>query len=148
MAVPNTNTFTLANVCDEIGLTGGNRTLSNCFSSAVSGGFDPTYGAITDDDLLAFRNYSHSTPVTITPSAINVGSGSGSHIITVTTTETWTAAVTLGAAFISFIGSSSGSGNGSFTISLLANGSGIPRFGQITVSTPSSSDTTSVTQGA
>lgn len=60
MPVPNTNTFSLADVCNEIGLTGSNRTLANCFASAVSGGFDPAYQG-SKDRLSNFRNYSHNT---------------------------------------------------------------------------------------
>ena len=56
MSVPNTTTFTLLDVCVEIGLTGSNRNLSQCFTSAVSAQFDPAYSG-SKDNLLNFRNY-------------------------------------------------------------------------------------------
>ncbi|QLG46061.1 hypothetical protein [Costertonia aggregata] len=59
MAVPNTTTFSLLDVCNEIGLTGSNRTLSNCFGSAIDSGFDNAHRG-SKDRLLNFRNYQHS----------------------------------------------------------------------------------------
>lgn len=62
MAVPDTNTFTLANVCDELGLIGANRNLVQCFASADSGAFDPAYAG-SKDRLSNFRNYGAGVPV-------------------------------------------------------------------------------------
>ena len=54
MAVPNTTTFTLQDVVDEINPT--TDDLVDCFADADSAKFDPTYSS-TKDELLHFRNY-------------------------------------------------------------------------------------------
>jgi len=56
MPIPNNTSFTLVNVCDELGLIGGSRTLNNCFSSANPIQFDPAYAG-SKTSLLNFRNY-------------------------------------------------------------------------------------------
>jgi hypothetical protein len=55
MAVPNTNTFTLTNVIDDLNLPS-NSSLLDCFNNAVPQHFDPTYEG-SKDRLLNFRNY-------------------------------------------------------------------------------------------
>lgn len=55
MSIPNTNTFTLSEVCGYFGLMGASRSLVNCFTSASSG-YDPLYEG-NRDSLLNFRNY-------------------------------------------------------------------------------------------
>lgn len=54
--VPDTNTFTLQDVCDEIGVA--NCTLQNCFDNANAAGFDVSYEG-DKDSLTNFRNYNH-----------------------------------------------------------------------------------------
>jgi hypothetical protein len=49
MGVPNTTTFTLANVCDDLGLIGVTRNLVQCFSK---------------NNLLNFRNYGNVVATT------------------------------------------------------------------------------------
>ena len=64
MGVPNTETFSLQDVANEIGLTGSNMNLPNCFSNAIDGGFDSNYhndNYAPDNSLLRFRNYQHVT---------------------------------------------------------------------------------------
>jgi hypothetical protein len=63
MPVPNTTTFTLANVCDELGLLGVTRNLVQCFSSADAGSFDPLYEG-AKNNLLNFRNYGNVVATT------------------------------------------------------------------------------------
>ncbi|MFA8451761.1 MAG: hypothetical protein ACEPOW_13790 [Bacteroidales bacterium] len=66
MAVPDTETFTLQNVADEIG--GGLISLQSCFDNANSGGFDPTYNQDSyapANSMLRFRNYTHVIPANI-----------------------------------------------------------------------------------
>lgn len=63
MAVPNTNTFTLSDVCDEIGLTGVNRNLVKCFEMANPDSFTNEYVG-NKDRLSNFRNYTH-TPLIV-----------------------------------------------------------------------------------
>ena len=55
MAVPNTDTFSLQNVKDNI--TGGPTSLASCFSSAASRGFVSAYAG-SKDRLSNFRGYS------------------------------------------------------------------------------------------
>lgn len=54
MAVPNTNTFSLQDVIDELPKSPNN--LITCFSDAVESFFDPTYKG-SKDRLSNFRNY-------------------------------------------------------------------------------------------
>ncbi len=59
MAVPNTTTFTLDDVLQELGLGDGDS-LQDCFDDATSGSFDTNYNPNsdgTDNNLLNFRNY-------------------------------------------------------------------------------------------
>jgi len=58
MAVPDTNTFSLQDVVDEINPL--NNTLSSCFIYASSYGFDSSYEG-SKDRLSNFRNYSHES---------------------------------------------------------------------------------------
>jgi len=54
MAVPNTTTFTLQNVEDEVNPT--TDDLVDCFADAVASKFDPNYEG-SKNQLLNFRNY-------------------------------------------------------------------------------------------
>lgn len=54
MAIPDTNTFSLQDVVNEIVPT--TNDLIDCFADAVPGNFDPTYSGNTNE-LLNFRNY-------------------------------------------------------------------------------------------
>lgn len=54
MGVPNTNTFTLQDVVDEINPT--TDDLAQCFTNAIAYKFDPLYEG-NKDNLLNFRNY-------------------------------------------------------------------------------------------
>ncbi len=59
MAVPNTNTFSLQDVVDEINPT--TDDLVDCFADAVASKFDPAYSG-SKDNLLNFRNYDNTPP--------------------------------------------------------------------------------------
>lgn len=56
MAVPDTNTFSLQDVVDEI--PSAQSSLVDCFSDAISTSFDPSYSG-SKDRLSNFRNYDH-----------------------------------------------------------------------------------------
>ncbi len=57
MAVPNTDDFTLQDVTTEIfGDIAAGRSLTTCFTNAISGGFDSLYSG-SKDRLSNFRNY-------------------------------------------------------------------------------------------
>ena len=59
MGVPNTDTFTLDDVLQELGLGDGDS-LQDCFDDATSSSFDTNYNPNsdgTDNNLLNFRNY-------------------------------------------------------------------------------------------
>jgi uncharacterized protein (TIGR02145 family) len=58
MAVPDTDTFSLQDVVDEINPT--TDDLQDCFNDAIAGNFDPTYEG-AKDRLLNFRNYGANT---------------------------------------------------------------------------------------
>lgn len=55
MAVPNTTTFSLQDVINELGITS-NKSLSNCFTLAIDGLFDSSYKQ-SKTELDDFRNY-------------------------------------------------------------------------------------------
>ena len=62
MAIPNTPTgWGLEDVRAELGL-GPTSLLSNCFSAASPGSFDPAYEG-SKNSLLNFRNYGAGVPV-------------------------------------------------------------------------------------
>lgn len=136
MPVPNTNTFSLSDVTTEIGL-GSTATLGDCFNNATGAGFDATYGSITDNNMLAFRNYNHSTvrTLSISPSSQSVGASSGSFDLTITSTESWTISDTSG-GYLSY---SPISGTGDTVVTVSYTSSGSPRSATITVSTTSGS---------
>ena len=56
MAVPNTNTFSLEDVADELGLSDGDG-LIECIEDADSASFDSSYYTSPATSLLEFRNY-------------------------------------------------------------------------------------------
>lgn len=95
-----TGTISLNQVETEIGLSG-TTSLLDCFASAKAAGFNPTYGTVLDDNLLAFRGYDHSP--TIYTENLNYQSGfsglcpSGGSAQTRYTTgsSTWSAATGL-----------------------------------------------------
>jgi len=69
MAVPNTTTFSLQDVVDEINPT--TDDLVDCVSDATSGSYDGSYYSSPATSLLEFRNYAGSTVLTIAVSGDN-----------------------------------------------------------------------------
>lgn len=138
MPVPNTNTFSLQDVCDAI--AGAQDDLVECFAEATAGAFDPTYGSITDNDMLAFRNYDEggAAPfLTISPASFGAPASAGSFPLSISSNQSW--AYSDDAVWLS--GSpTSGTGNGTVTVSYTANG-GITRYGVITITTTTGSPT-------
>ena len=55
MAVPDTNTFSLQDVVDEINPT--TDDLQDCINDAIEGNYDPNYYTAPATSLLEFRNY-------------------------------------------------------------------------------------------
>ena len=62
MAVPDTNTFSLQDVVDEINPT--TDDLQDCINDANSASYDPTYYTAPATSLLEFRNYGAVTLTT------------------------------------------------------------------------------------
>jgi hypothetical protein len=143
MAVPNTTTFSLQDVVDELGGLPRPDDLIACFAAATSGGFDPSYEG-SKNNLLNFRNYtSIVASVVITPATKNSFGNGDSFLVTVTANVAWTVSDN-----VSWITSSpiSGTGNGSFTVTVGSYLSGADRTGTVTVSGSGASDTCIVTQ--
>ncbi len=63
MAVPDTTTFSLQDVVDEINPT--TDDLVDCVSDATSGDYDTTYYSSPATSLLEFRNYGNSAQLTL-----------------------------------------------------------------------------------
>lgn len=61
MAVPNTDTFSLQDVVDEINPTTGS--LDDCFVDAIASSFNSTYSG-SKNSLLNFRNYGNTETLT------------------------------------------------------------------------------------
>lgn len=118
MAVPNTTTFTLANVCDELSLTGANRNLVQCFDSAVSGNFDATYSG-AKNSLLNFRNYG-AVVFTASPLNITLGASTGGRLITITASGSWSLTSSVGLTGWVNVNPTSGTGNNTITVSYTA----------------------------
>lgn len=132
MAVPNTTTFSLNDVRNELGL-GSTASLSACFNAAVDAQFDSAYKGIKDR-LSNFRNYG-ATPfvpaLTINPSIRAIGPGPDNFSILVTSNTSWS--VSDNAAWVTF-SPSTGSNNGSVSVSHLAN-TGNERYATVTIVT-------------
>lgn len=64
MAVPNTNTFTMKDVCNEIGVSYPGTSLNELFALANDSGFDSLYKG-NKDGLYNFRNYQHILPTVL-----------------------------------------------------------------------------------
>lgn len=131
MAVPDTNTFTLANVCDDLSLVGANRNLVQAFAVADPAKFDPAYEG-SKNSLLNFRNYGAIAPVLeIAPTLANRTSAAGLFDITVTSNIAWLASESVSWLSLS---PSGGSGNGTITVTVSENTTITPRSADITVS--------------
>ena len=70
MGVPNTSTFSLQDVVNEVNPT--TDDLVDCFADAIASSFDSTYSG-SKDQLLNFRNYGNSTPVVSLTTTENQG---------------------------------------------------------------------------
>lgn len=80
-SVPNTTTFNLQQVATAVFGSAGTHTLSECFSSANAGYFDPTYnqnGYAPANSMLRFRNYNIANG---TPTAPIVTTGTATNLI-------------------------------------------------------------------
>ena len=72
MAVPNTNTFSLQDVVDEINPT--TDDLQDCINDAIEGSYDPTYYTAPATSLLEFRNYGAVTGNLLSVTTTSAGS--------------------------------------------------------------------------
>lgn len=118
MAVPNTTTFTLVNVCDELSLTGSNRNLVQCFASAISGNFDPAYSG-AKNNLLNFRNYGASGTISLSQSSINLGFSNTPVLVGVTASAAWTTVITGSSGFFTISATSGSSGFSSISFTYI-----------------------------
>lgn len=68
MAVPNTDDFSLQDVCDEMNNNGESdiNTLSECFGASNDSGFNTTYKG-SKDRLSNFRDYNHAPALSYIP---------------------------------------------------------------------------------
>ena len=66
MPVPNTNTFTLQDVVDEI--TPSANSLNQCVIESIEGKFDINYGGYPADSLYHFRNYGNYRTIQLSAS--------------------------------------------------------------------------------
>ena len=118
--VPNTATFSLQDVVNVVGGT----SLSAAFTNALDAKFDPTYKG-SKNNLLNFRNYDTARGTTYTLS-ISPTSHAGAESFTVTVTATagnvWNATSGSYGAWIHITSGSSGTGNGSFNVTVDAGG--------------------------
>jgi len=71
MAVPDTNTFSLQDVVDEINPT--TDDLQDCINDAIEGNYDPTYYTAPATSLLEFRNYGAATGNLLSVTTTSVG---------------------------------------------------------------------------
>lgn len=130
MAVPNTTTFTLQNVVDNV--AGAASDLSSCFTNSNSPDFNATYGNNTPpNNMLEFRDYNEGGfSLTLDDNGINTSSSAGNVNVTVTSNTTWT--VSSNAGWLTFSGNAN-TGNDTFNVAWTANASGVTRTGTITV---------------
>lgn len=142
MAVPNNTTFSLQDVCDSV--AGAQDDLAECFAEANASNFNGSYSG-SKNSLLNFRDYDESSAETLSISPTNYtetsGNG-GSFTLTITSNTAWT--ISDNATWVT-IGSPSGSGNASRTVSIGTN-LGSFRSATITVTTGDVTRTCSVAQ--
>jgi hypothetical protein len=145
MPVPNLPNFSLQTVINEI--AGTQTSLAGCFVDADPGGFDPAYSG-AKDRLSNFRNYNdNSATLTISPTTRTSTSLGETFVITVTTTGSPAWTVTDNQLWIS-TSPSSGTGNGSFNVTVQSNSSGFTRFGSVSVFWSGATRSCSITQTA
>ena len=147
MSVPNTTTFSLQDVVNEI--VPETNDLVNCFDNAFESSFDPLYKG-NKDNLLNFRNYRSPYIVLSYDSLTFDGLGDPciSGTINVTSNTTWTA--TSSKTFIT-LDPTSGSGNDVIDITCSSNPNPAIRTAVITVKNVSLyavEDTCNVSQSA
>jgi len=156
--VPDTNTFSLTDVANEIENNGGQVVLSlqEAFDQADPDGFaddpnDPgaTYFDTYGYSLLAFRNYQHPasvTTITVSPTSMTFIDIGGTKTVTVTTAanDTWTITKPKFDLWITY-NTSSGTGSGSFTLTTIENRD-VDRTSTITVTSSLGKKTISITQ--
>ena len=87
MGVPNTSTFSLQDVVNEVNPT--TDDLVDCFADAIAGNFDSTYSG-SKNQLLNFRNYGNNTPVVSLTTTENRGNFLNLSC-TASSTQTWVA---------------------------------------------------------
>lgn len=73
MSVPNTSTFSLQDVVDEVGPT--TNDLVDCIADANSADYDPAYYTSPATSLLEFRNYAGPLQISIVSSGTSTTSG-------------------------------------------------------------------------
>jgi hypothetical protein len=158
MPVPDTDTFSLTDVADEIENNGGQIVLSlqDAFDQADPDGFaddpnDPraTYFDTYGYSLLAFRNYHYPaaiTTITVSPTSITFLDLGGTKTVTVTTAanDTWTVTKPKFDLWITY-NTSSGTGSGSFTLTTIEN-TDVDRTSTITVTSSLGEKTIAITQ--
>ena len=107
--VPNTTTFSLA---DVVAVVGGSSLVA-AFSNAMDVSFDPTYKG-SKNNLLNFRNYNTSRGMTlsISPSGTHAGTGSFTLSITATAGNQWICSAGSYSSWITSNGVTSVSGTG------------------------------------
>src|SRR5690606_41337698 len=122
MAVPNTNTFTMIDVCTEMGLSASGRSLAELFANANNNGFDPNYVG-SKDRLSNFRNYTHADPpyVSVTPGVLNFYHDDiVQKMVTVSSNTTWFVD-TAGTGTWVTVSPTSGSGDGTVSVGVSTN---------------------------
>lgn len=148
MGLPTSGNLSVRDIGAEIGLTG-TYGLSDCFTNANAGGFDATYGSITDTNVRAFLGYNHLIPAISVVESLPTFSGGGgsSDLFDVYCNTTWE--VTSKPSWVS-VNNADFDGDDT-TITIVVAGSGIPpqpaRSGDIVLTTTfgSNEDTVTVT---
>jgi len=147
MAVPNTTTFSLQDVVDEVNPT--TNDLVDCISDAVTASYNPTYFTAPATSLLEFRDYDNSGGGTNTlsrsPSTLTFGSGASSQSFSVSSNTTWS--ISDNASWITISGASGSNNDANIICRVSANGTGGFRLGVIVITTTSGTPTRSLTIG-
>lgn len=133
-----TGAISLQEVATELGL-GSTTNLIACFNNANPAGFDPTYAIPDEQSLSEFRGYDLAaetlTTDPVSGSTIILGAlDSRSDIIAITSNTTWDVINLDSVTWLSFL-PTSGSGNGSVTVTADQNLNPTSRSGRIRVRT-------------
>lgn len=107
------------------------KAAANTFASSRDASIVFTSGSLKK--TITVTQAAAAVSLVVTPETIEYTAGGSTETITVKSNAAWTASISSGATWLSFVGASNGSGNGSLKLKAAANSSTNPRNATLTV---------------